>query len=144
MSAQQQLTEKYGQPDSAYQAKFCEIWTIKQDFPWFPTNRMLINKDFKTLLFNAFTQIQAAGLQDEIKTFDGCYNNRSVRGLNSTSLHAWAAAIDMNASIEALGQQTTNWTSDFLHIMRDASIFWGGDFHNAARHDGMHFALLDG
>ena len=86
----------------------------------------------------------SASLQNEVKTYDGCYNNRSVRGLNSTSLHAWAAAIDLNASIEALGQQNTNWTPDFIHIMKDAGIFWGGDFHNASRHDGMHFALLDG
>jgi hypothetical protein len=144
MTAQQEMIEKYGEPSAVYQAKFCELWLIQADFTWFPSRGFLVNKDFKNLLFNAFTKIQAVSLQDEIKTFDGCYNNRSVRGLQTTSMHAWAAAIDLNALLEPMGQQTTHWTPDFLQIMKDAGLFWGGDFHNASRHDGMHFALLDG
>lgn len=142
MSAQQILLQKYGEPDAAYQAKFCEIWRVQQDFAWFPANRFLVNSDFKKMLETAFANIEAAGLQSEIKTFDGCYNNRMVRGANTTSLHAWAAAIDLNASIEARGQHATHWTQDFLQIMKDAGIFWGGDFHTIV--DNMHFSMLDG
>jgi hypothetical protein len=142
MSAQQILLQKYGEPDADYQAKFCTIWNIKADFEWFPASRFLVNKDFMAMLVLAFQNITNANLQGEIKTFDGCYNNRMVRGAQTTSLHAWAAAIDLNASIEARGQTTTHWTPDFLQIMKDAGIFWGGDFHTIV--DNMHFAMLDG
>lgn len=142
MSAQQTLIGKYGLPTPEYLSKWVMMWEVKKDFPWFPAVHFEVNKDFKNLLHNAFTKLQAAGIQGEIKSFDGCLNNRTVRGMASKSLHAWAAAIDLNASIEALGQIQTNWSQQFLVIIKGAGIFWGGDFHN--RKDPMHFALLDG
>lgn len=142
MNAQQQLLQKYGEPGADYQAKFCEMWNVKSDFPWFPANRMLVNKDFKVLLYTAFTNLEKAGCHTEIKTFDGCYNDRSVRGRNSTSLHAWAAAIDLNAETEKLAQQNTHWSGQFIAIMKAAGLFWGGDWKS--RLDSMHFALFNG
>lgn len=136
------MNQKYGQPGAKYQAAFCMIWNVQQDFPWFPAKQIFINKDFKAKLFKAFTALEAAGLHTEIKTFDGCYNDRAVRGKSALSMHAWAAAIDLNASTEKLGQVQTNWSEDFLQTMRNAGIFWGGDFIN--RKDPMHFALVDG
>src|ERR1700744_5557816 len=99
MSAQQQLMAKYGPPDHAHIVKFCSTWHVKQDFPWFPASAFLINNDFKALLYKAFKELEAAGLHTEIKTYDGCYNDRPVRGSeNVASLHSWACAIDLNAA----------------------------------------------
>ena len=142
MGAQATILKTYGPPSAAYQSNFCVIWAVQNDFPWFPAAKMLINKDFKAKLFIAFTNLEAANIEGEIKTFDGCYNDRSVRGMNSTSLHAWAMAIDLNAATEKLAQLKTNFSPQFIKIMLDAGLFWGGNFKS--RLDTMHFALFLG
>jgi D-alanyl-D-alanine carboxypeptidase len=140
--AQKQLMDKYGFPDLAYQTRHCEVWEVKKDFSWFPAKKFMVNKDFKKMLFKAFSNLEKAGLHREIKTFDGCYNPRSVRGGSALSLHAWAAAIDLNAAIEKLGQEKTNFSGSFIAIMKAAGIFWGGHYLN--RKDPMHFSMLNG
>lgn len=155
MSAQQILLSKYGVPDALYQQKFCTIWQIQKDFPWFANVlntatdepgddlvKVMVNEDFKDKLFSAFTNLTSSGCYKEITNFDGCYNPRSVRGRNSTSLHAWAAAWDLNAAKEKLAQQETHWSGQFIAIMKAAGIFWGGDWKS--RLDSMHFALFNG
>ena len=148
MSAQQQLLSKYGEPDHAYVGKFCVIWQIEQDFPWFPAKSFLVNVDFKNILTAAFKALEAKGLHTEIYSYDGCYNDRSVRGSSTTSLHAWAAAIDMNAAHNGMvvnptpEQRKGQWSDDFIETMKEAGVFFGGDFIHRA--DPMHWALLDG
>jgi len=144
MIAQQLLIKKYGLPGISYQSHYCITWNVQEEFPWFPAARFMVNKDFQVKLYKAFTNLERAGLQEEIKTFDGCYNNRPVRGYETISLHAWAAAIDLNAEIEKLGQATalTQWSGQFVSIMKAAGIYWGGDWNG--RKDTMHFALLNG
>lgn len=149
MSAQQQLTAKYGLPTAPdYISKYCMTWQVQSDFPWFPASHFLVNTDFKNLLFNAFTALEATGLNREIKTFDGCYNDRPVRGVNVLSLHSWAAAIDLNAACDGMvvnptpEQRQGTWTPAFIATMKAAGIFYGGDF--ISRADPMHFSLLDG
>lgn len=142
----------YGLPDESYQEKYCEIWKPQQDFPWMihvtnaatnePVERVLINTEFKNKLIKAFGNLYKAGVHTEIKTWDGCYNQRDVRGMNTTSLHAWAMAVDLNASIEKLAQQNTHWSGQFIAIMKAAGLFWGGDW--TGRKDSMHFALYNG
>ena len=152
MSASRIIMQKYGAPDDTYFAKYGMTWNVAIDFPWAsnilildttkPLKRILINKEFKDKLFTAFTNIERAGIQNEIKTYDGCYNNRSVRGRESKSLHAWAMAVDFNASIEKLGQTGTQWSGQFLGIMKATGLYWGGDWKG--RKDSMHFALYNG
>lgn len=150
MTAQSQIISKYGLPCSEYNDKYCEMWNLSSDFPWTlgitvngrPWKRVFINKEFKSKLFNAFTNLEKAGLHTEIKTFDGCYVVRMARGRNVPSLHSWAMAIDLNADTEKLGQVTTNWSGQFIAIMKAAGIYWGGDW--VRRKDPMHFALYNG
>lgn len=142
MTAQQQIIEKYGQPGPGYLAKYCILWEIHNDFPWFPAKRIYINKDFKDRLMLAFKNIEEAGLQSEIITFDGCYVERKVRGSSAISLHSWALACDLNAHLEKLGQIETNWSEEFLALMQAAGVCWGGNFKG--RRDPMHFALYPG
>ena len=152
MSASRNIMQKYGPPDDHYFAKYGMTWNVVEDFKWSenilimdtvkPLKRILINKEFQSKLKTAFTNLERAGLHTEIKTYDGCYNNRSVRGSESKSLHAWAMAIDLNASLEKLGQSGTHWSAQFVAIMKAAGLFWGGDWRG--RKDNMHFALFNG
>lgn len=142
MTTTSMILAKYGEPGVIYQSKFCEVWKIADDFSWFPASKIFINSDFKKKLFSAFFNLEKTGCSKEIKTFDGCYNDRTVRGRNSTSLHAWAMAIDLNASLEKLGQVNTGWSGQFVAIMKAAGIYWGGDW--ISRKDPMHFALFNG
>jgi hypothetical protein len=151
MSAQQQLLAKYGPPDHDHIVKYCSTWHIQQDFPWFPAPAFLINNDFKALLYKAFKALEAAGLHTEIKTYDGCYNDRPVRGSDVASLHSWGVAIDMNAATNPMIPNAENltpqqrlgaWSQAFVDTMKSVGIFFGGDFHHRA--DSMHWGLYDG
>lgn len=157
MSAQTTILAKYGSPGKPYREKYCEIWNIVEDFPWteeikvgttqVPWKKVYINSDFKDKLFKAFKNLEAKGLQLEIKTYDGCYVERTVRGRNKPSLHSWAMAIDFNADTERLNQKKnnqfySNFTPQFIKCFTDAGIYWGG--HWKSRFDPMHFALYNG
>lgn len=143
MTAQQEIFARYGLPDAQYQADHCAIWDIGKQFPWFPAKRIFINNDFRGKLEKALTKLEELGLEKEIKTYDGCFNQRKVRGFqNATSLHAWGAAIDLNASLEKMGQKFTGWSEKFLETMKGEGLYWGGNWVH--RKDPMHFALYNG
>ena len=148
MTAQERLQREYGAPSAAYLREHCIIWQVQNDFKWFPVGHFLVNDELKALLFNAFTALEKGGLHTEIKTFDGCYNDRSVRGRGAISLHAWAAAIDLNAETNGMVEHPTDeqrrggWSEAFIDTMKKAGLFFGGDFIERA--DPMHWALLDG
>lgn len=152
MTAQQTMISKYGMPDGHYQSQWCILWEVKKDFPWFLVNKIFINRDFKDMLFKAFESIEAKGLQGEIKSFDGCLNQRPIRGSSAISMHSWAGAIDLNRvtghMIEGLPVEKITvemrrgpWSQDFIDSMKSAGIFFGGDFIH--RPDPMHFSMLD-
>lgn len=148
MSAQQLLIAKYGPPDAKYVKEWCFIWDVKSDFSWFPVGHFLVNKDFKRVLYDAFATLEAKGIHTEIKTFDGCYNDRSVRGSGAVSLHAWAAACDLNAATNGMvvnptpAQRKGTWSDKFIATMNGAGLFFGGDFKKRA--DPMHWGLYNG
>jgi hypothetical protein len=148
MTAQQNMNNIYGGPGPDYVRKHCIRWLIWEDFGWFPVGSFLVNVDFKKALHRAFSNLQAAGLHREIKTFDGCYSDRDVRGSAAISLHAWAAAIDLNAACDGMVEHPTvrqrmgEWSPEFIQIMKEAGLFYGGDF--ISRADPMHWAMFDG
>jgi len=82
-----------------------------------------------------------------LKTYDGCFNIRKKRGLNSMSLHSWGIAIDINAFSNPLGltrsqiiaKGLTPLSEGFLKCFTDANFHWGGDWQR--RPDFMHFQL---
>lgn len=150
------IIEKYGYPGADYKDKWCEVWIIVDDFPWvqnikvgttqIPWKRVYINKDFKTKLSQVFKNIESKGLQSELRTYDGCYVERKVRGRNAISLHSWAMAIDFNAQTEKLyqkkdGKNFSNFSKEFIKCFTDVGVFWGGNWN---RFDPMHFALYNG
>lgn len=148
MIAQQQLLAKYGPPDHDYVQKWCVVWYVQSEYPWFPAHSFLVNKDFRAKLRQAFSQLQTKGLHTEIRTFDGCYNDRNVRGSDTTSLHSWAVACDLNAEDNPMTESEDptlrhgKWSPAFIQTMKETGLFFGGDFHHRA--DPMHWGLVNG
>lgn len=109
---------------------------INNKIPAVP-NKIYCNRALVARLQYAFELIIANCLEDEIKTWDGCFNIRKKRGLNSWSLHSWAIAIDINAAWNGLGKKS-QMSRQLVDCFKKAGFDWGGDWK---RKDGMHFQL---
>ena len=88
-------------------------------------------------LTQAFTNLINTGYVKELKTWDGCFNIRNKRGLNSQSLHSWGIAVDVNAAWNGLNK-VPQLSAGFVKCFTDAGFDWGGTW---TRKDGMHFQL---
>ncbi len=143
MTAQDILTQRYGKPTAAtFEGKWMEVWKIKQDFDWFPKKTLYLHKDFKTKLMLAFSTLEQAGFYKEIKTCEGAFNIRLVRGSKSVySIHSWGCAIDMNAADNPLAS-AGKWSAGFIQTMESCGVFCGQNW--IGRKDPMHFALVNG
>lgn len=134
--------KRFGMPSPtlAWEGKHLVSWDVPQSIndaiPALP-NRIYCNKLLVQPLEKAFRNLIARGLHNELKTWDGCYNIRKKRGLNSLSLHAWALAIDVNATWNQL-RMVPQLSAGFVKCFTDVGFDWGG---NWARKDGMHFQL---
>jgi hypothetical protein len=99
--------------------------------------KIYCNKDLIKPLEQAFRNLIDTGRVNELKTWDGCFNIRKMRGLQSMSLHSWGVAVDMNAFENGLNQ-TPKLSAEFVKCFTDAGFDWGGTWK---RKDGMHFQL---
>lgn len=138
MVTPQQALAKFGHPQK-FKGNNCQVYEI----PNFKNNkaipkRIYMNADlfpcFHKFLLNCFDRY----LIEEIKTFDGCFNVRKMRGSNSQwSLHSWGLAFDINAATNQLGKKPT-MHQGIVQAAYDAGLDWGGNF---SRPDGMHFQV---
>lgn len=71
-----------------------------------------------------------------VRSVDGCYAVRPIRGGVNLSLHSWGLAIDINASSFPLGSLKRQ-DERLIAAFRENHFFWGGDFWS--RKDPMHF-----
>ena len=101
--------------------------------------KIYCNKDLVAPLTEAFENVLSAGISDQIKTWDGCFNIRSKRGSSNLSLHAWGVAIDINAAWNRFGKQPT-MSKELVDCFKRAGFDWGGEW-KAPKTDGMHFQL---
>ena len=100
--------------------------------------KVYCNKDLVKPLTQAFTNLIERKLVGELKTWDGCFQIRKIRGSSSTmSLHSWGLAIDLNAAWNGLGKEP-QLSPAFVKCFTDADFTWGGNFK---RKDGMHMQL---
>jgi hypothetical protein len=143
------LIERYGNPmkdRAAFEKKHMTLWYLPKDIiqaiPAMPA-RLYCNKDLikpleavlRELIQNDYAN-KVGTLDDEILTFDGCFNIRLIRGSRTEpSVHSWGLAIDLNAYKNQLGQQVT-FSKEFLQVFRKHGFTCGADFK---RLDGMHF-----
>lgn len=141
--AQTELYNRYGDPrEQGWEEKWMILWNLQQQFPWFPKKTIYIHKDFKHLLQHAFADLYRQGLHTEIRTCDGCFNIRHVRGGYSVlSVHSWGAGMDLNARENPIGTQG-QWSTAFIETMKRHHIYCGQEW--TGRKDPMHFALVNG
>lgn len=103
-----------------------------------PVERIFCNKDIHEPLLAVMDNLITSGCHKELKTFDGCYNVRYVRGSDQVfSFHSWGLAIDLNAKDNPLGAVQHGWSDAFIRCWADIGWVWGGDFRT--RRDPMHF-----
>jgi hypothetical protein len=89
-----------------------------------------------------FGEIHRLGLQAKILSWGGIYNFRPIRGTKrALSLHAFGAAIDLNAETNKLGTEG-DMSPEVVEVFRHFGFVWGGDF--GSRPDPMHFQYAKG
>lgn len=128
--------KKYGQP--AANNPHLVLWDVPAELEiGVIPKRIYCNKDLIEPLKQAFKNLIKTGYVDELKTWDGCFNIRQMRGLNAMSLHSWAIAVDLNAYENGLGEEP-KLSEGFVKCFTDSGFEWGGTWK---RKDGMHFQL---
>ena len=128
---------KYGPP--AADNKWLVLWDVPVELEiGFIPKRIYCNKDLVVPLTQAFKNLIDTGCVKEIKTWDGCFNIRKIKGSESWSLHSRAIAIDVNAFENSFGA-VPKLTPEFVKCFTDAGFDWGGNFKT--RTDPMHFQL---
>jgi len=135
MVTSQDCLNKYGKPELQ---KALIMWTIPKNLhiKTMP-EKLYCNKDIVEPLSQALKNLIDRNVSDQLKTWDGCFNIRKMRGLFSMSLHSWGVAIDVNAAWNGLGKPST-LTPEFVKCFTDAGFDWGGTW---LRKDAMHFQL---
>lgn len=149
-----ELYKKFGDPfkdKDTFIKNWMVLWDIPQDInkaiPALP-NKMYCNKELAPKLEKVFFELINKGLHVEIKTFDGCFNIRKMRGGTAPSRHSWGIAIDLNAFENPYKKVLNNlyteyrkryvkWSPDFLQVWRDNNFVCGADWIKVI--DGMHF-----
>lgn len=138
MVTSQKAKLKYGEPSPSN--KWLVLWDVPTELEiGIIPKKIYCNKDLIVPLTNAFKALIASGHVNELKTWDGCFNIRNKRGLNSPSLHSWGIAIDVNAFENGLNQ-TPKLSQGFVKCFTNNGFEWGG---NWSRKDGMHFQLAN-
>ena len=147
---------KFGNP---YEKKFINtliLWDVPAELEVGAIpNKIYCHPIFKERMENVLREIKDLNLGGLIKTYDGCYNPRAIRGyemllrkaissnnaeliIKYTSTHAWALAIDLNAFENGLNK-TPKIDKRIVNIFKKHGFRWGGDFK---RLDGMHFEVI--
>jgi len=147
MLTREAATKRYGEidltsghwEDSAKWIKMFEVpagafpnWKVLQT--QIPVTHIAANLDMHRPLNLALTNLINRGLANELRTFDGCWNIRLVRGGAQLSAHSYGLAIDINAAENPLGGPVT-LSQEFLQCFADVGFDLGAHFH---RIDGMH------
>jgi hypothetical protein len=102
-----------------------------------PTTHIYCNKDLMDPLTKAFRNVIDRLQVGYLKTFDGCFNIRDVRGEpGKISAHSYGLAIDFNAATNRLGTEG-DMPEELAKCFTDEGFAWGKNFN---RKDPMHFS----
>jgi D-alanyl-D-alanine carboxypeptidase-like protein/putative peptidoglycan binding protein len=88
-----------------------------------------------------FDELGRRGLEGAIKTWDGVFAFRAIRGDTHLSVHTFGAAIDLNAATNPLGAPG-DMDPSVIAVFQHFGFLWGGAFH--LRKDPMHFQYATG
>lgn len=150
--SREEAVRRYGPIDLAHghwpnQSQWMTMLEIPQG--WFPdwcvadskvpVTHIFLNKDIHDPLLAALTNIHNLGIGHELKTYDGCFNVRPVRGSSLMSTHAYGLGLDFNAATNPMSSVLhSTWSQAFIKCMTDQGFAWGGNFHG--RKDPMHWS----
>jgi len=137
MVTSEQCEEKFGNP---YLEKNMVLLQVPKELQVGKIpKKVYCNKVIEKPLLAAFKNLIDRGKVDELKTWDGCFSIRPIRGYSKEvfSLHSWGLAVDVNAAENGLGR-TPQLSWDFVKCFTDAGFEWGGVWE---RRDGMHFQI---
>lgn len=146
--------KKYGDPRKdtlAWEQKWMTVYDVPEHIEKlnsFIPRKIYCHKDFAPVLAAWLEELASSELIQEIKTYDGCFNIRKMRGLNTLSIHAFGLAIDFNASHnplqvtyeQALKKGLAPFSEKFIEVSRKY-FSCGWDFKT--RPDGMHYQLKE-
>jgi len=93
-----------------------------------------------------FAAWEAAGLLSRLRSWDGSFVPRLIRGGRTLSCHAFGTAFDVNVAWNGLGRTpaaagAAGSVRELVPLAREHGFFWGGDFQG--RPDGMHFEVAE-
>lgn len=116
------------------------LWKLPEDliFDNLP-RKIYLNKRLINPLSQALHEIKIKGLEDQIKTYDGCFNIRNMKAGNRYSLHSWGIAIDINAAWNGYSKIPT-MSKELVECFTNNGFDWGGEWKIP---DGMHFQLKE-
>jgi len=100
--------------------------------------RIYCNKAMVKPLEAAFRNLVTRNHAKELRTYDGCFSIRNIRGRTTPSLHSYGVAIDFDAAWNRLGQPS-KLSAGLVQCFIDAGFNWGGNFKT--RLDCQHFEL---
>lgn len=150
--------EKWGDPHTTFdEGKYMAVLDVPE---WAYSRikalpkRIYCNRQMEVPLLTAFWNIIDRGLENEVETWDGCFQVRPIRGYEKEvkkmlsqgrveramvymSIHSWGIAFDINAATNGLGKKP-QMSPELVKCFTDADFDWGG---NWKRKDGMHFQL---
>jgi hypothetical protein len=147
ISSKKELLAIYGQPwinQSAWAAANLSYAKVPATFRnAIPNLRIYCHRYIVPVVEETFAKLDHERLSATIKTFDGCWNVRPVRGYENAkppiySIHSWALALDLNEATNELGTKGSQ-DSGMLLVFKELGWVWGGDF---PRQDPMHFQMV--
>lgn len=129
----------------AFEAKWMLLIEVPEDvrkaIPFLPKN-FYCNSLIAFPLIRTLRALIKEGVHTELKSYDGCFNVRVIRGTeNSTrilSRHAVGLAVDFNAD-DMPRLSKSKWSEKFLSIWRANGWTCGADWTHAI--DPMHFEM---
>jgi len=145
---QSELEDWFGDPR---ESSFAEDYLITMDFSEFANDFKHV-KDYEgnkwgyhiyghymmeEPLKNAFRALITGSIAKELKTYDGCFNIRLMKGGNSLSVHSWGLAVDFNAATNPFGGKVS-FSKKLILCFAEAGFEAGALW---SRPDGMHFQL---
>ncbi|HWR21114.1 MAG TPA: M15 family metallopeptidase [Verrucomicrobiae bacterium] len=136
-----QCLTRFGDPTDerqrlAFESKWMTLWVPPPGIPALP-RRIYCHKWLMPRLIDFYERVEDAGIKDQIRTWDGCFNVRQKRGATSLSMHSWGLAFDINAAWNRFGEPST-MSHELVACIELAGLDWGGRWRKP---DSMHGQL---
>ncbi len=141
MTTSERYIKKYGNPENRKEvAKHMGMFVMPEDIQeqihCLPS-KIYMHRKMMSAFEGALRLVIVRDLGYMIKSWDGCFNIRNIRGGDSWSIHSWGLAFDINAKENPLGKQP-QMKPELVVCFTTFGFTWGGTFR---RKDGMHFQL---